>query len=438
MARILLYGVNFAPETMGIGRYSGELAAWLAARGHEVDAIVAPPHYPAWKTTPGPRGRRFWEERRDGVRVWRAPLYVPPPRRAGAVGRILLESSFAATALRWWAPLFAEARHDVVIAVTPPLQMALYPWLHRLHNGVPFVVHVQDLQVDAAAGLGFFGEGSPLIAGLRRAERALFAAASRVTTISERMRGRIADKGIPEERIGIVRNWCDLERVRPAPRDNALRRRLVGEGDRVLVLYAGSMGEKQGLDDVLAAAERTRSERRLRFVLCGDGVARERLAAQAQARRLDNVTFVEPVAEEELSHLLAAGDIHLVVQKRAVADLVMPSKLGNILAAGRPVLATADADSALGDAIGASGGGRLVPAADPSALADGILALAVDEPLRARLGRAGRSWAERTLDKETILRRFEGELLALAQPAARASARGVSSRGLNRARASSA
>src|SRR5207248_6367560 len=114
MARVLVYGINHAPEPTGIGKYSGEMTAWLAARGHEVDVIAAVPHYPAWRIFDGYEDR-FSEEEVDGVHVWRTPLFVPPVEQAGALGRIRLETSYSVNALRYWLVLARPPPSDGVM-----------------------------------------------------------------------------------------------------------------------------------------------------------------------------------------------------------------------------------------------------------------------------------------------------------------------------------
>jgi colanic acid biosynthesis glycosyl transferase WcaI len=107
---------------------------------------------------------------------------------------------------------------------------------------------------------------------------------------------------------------------------------------------------------------------------------------------------------------LAAGDIHVVVQKRDAADLMMPSKLANILAAGRVSIATADPGTALHDVVAGHDCGLTVPSEDSTALTEAIKVLAGDAGMRAAFGQRARAYAERYLDKDAILTAFEGDL----------------------------
>src|SRR5215212_9942193 len=127
------------------------MGTWLSQRGHSVDAIVAPPYYPWWEVSKGYAGRGFVSEDLHGVKVYRAPLFVPAANDASARNRILHETSFNAASSRYWLPrLLRKESYDVVIAVCQPVQIGVYPWLYSRLRGVPFVLHVQDLQVDVA------------------------------------------------------------------------------------------------------------------------------------------------------------------------------------------------------------------------------------------------------------------------------------------------
>jgi len=406
--RILVHALNYAPELTGSGRYTGEMAAWLAGRGHAVTVIAAPPHYPAWRIDPAWRGRGYLRERIEGVDVVRVPVRLPRGERVTAGGRIALETSFTLASLPPWLRLLAGRRFDAVIAVCPPMQAGVLPWLYGVLRRVPWVFHVQDLQVDAALRLGMLDSGFGR--ALYGIERFLLRRATRVSTITPAMRRRIADKAISDERLWLLPNWADLDRVRPLPAGNAFRGELRVAEDAVVVMYSGAMGEKQGLDVVLRAARQLRDEARIRFVLVGADRPRAPLERRAAEMGLGNVTFLPLQPADRLPEMLAAGDIHLVVQRAEAADLVMPSKLTNILAAGRPAIATAAPGSALHEAVEGHGTGVVTPPDDDASLAAAILDLAASAERRRQMGQNAREYAEETLDRDRILARFEGQL----------------------------
>lgn len=406
--RLLIHGINYAPELVGIGRYTGELGAWLRSRGHAVTVLAAPPYYPGWRVPAAYRWPAWRREWLDGVEVLRAPLYAPA--RVTGKGRVLHELSFGASCLAWWPSLWARS-WDAVLAICPLLQSGLVPALLARRQNIPFIFHVQDLQLDAARELAILQQPF-LFALLERLEAFLFGRAQAVTTISRAMAARIKDKGVPPERVHFLPNWADLEAVKPGKPRNALRREL-GLDAEVMVLYAGNMGEKQGLELILAAAALTRHDPGIRYILAGEGAARQRLMARAQQLALDTVRFLPLQLRERFPLLLAAADIHLVVQKDQASDLVMPSKLGNILAAGRPFIATARPETELGKVTLESQAGLLVPPGAAGSLAQAIVNLARKPEARKKMGHKARKFAEAGWERDKIMAKWERLLAEL-------------------------
>jgi colanic acid biosynthesis glycosyl transferase WcaI len=382
------------------------LGAYLASRGHQVTVLTAAPYYPQWRVREDYRPQRWRREWRDGVEVLRAPQYVPG--RVSGLGRLLQECSFGASCLYWWSTCLLQRPWDAMVAVCPPMTSGLVPGLLARRLAVPLLIHVQDLQLDAARELGILRQPL-LLAGLTWLELHLFRQARAVTTISRSMAARLAAKGVPPARLQVLPNWADLDKVRPGPRLNALRREL-GLTSETVVLYAGNLGEKQGLEVILEAAALTRGKPSIRYLVAGEGAARDRIKLRAQDLGLDNLTFLPLQSNSRLPLLLAAADLHLVVQRQKAADLVMPSKLTNIMAAGRPFIATAGEGTELARVTTESRAGLVVPPEDGRALAQAVLGLAGDPGARKKMGVLARRYAEAFWDRERILRQWE-ELL---------------------------
>lgn len=411
--RLLVYSLNYAPEPTGTGKYTGEMAAWLAQQGHDVDAIAAPPYYPAWELESCYRGKGLHTEMLQGVWVMRVPLYIPPLESLSARGRILMECSFSLISMRYWIPiLLSRRRYDAVIAVCPPMQIGLFPAIYSMLRRIPWVYHIQDLQVDEATRLGML-HSRAFAKMLYRIEAFLLHKATRVSTITDAMRSRIVEKGVVPSRIWLFPNWSDVERITPLAPTTRFRSELGITEETTLVMYAGGMGEKQGLEVVLYAAERLREQQKVRFVLVGRGAARKKLEELATTLHLNNVSFLPVQPVETLATVLAAGDIHLVIQKTNAADLVMPSKLTNIFAAGRPAIATANPGTILYDVLVKYDTGMAVRPEDAAGLARAISDLANNKNKSRQLGDNARKYAEAFLNKEAIIRNFEQQLRSL-------------------------
>jgi len=289
--------------------------------------------------------------------------------------------------------------------VAPSLFCAPAAWLASRLSGARSWLHVQDFEVNAAFAVGLLRQ--PVLKSLALwMERRLLRLFHRVSTISRMMIVRLCEKGVAEERCVMFPNWVDLEAIRPLHERNPFRGEL-GISDEVAVaLYAGNMGEKQGLESLLDSARQLRGEASIRFVLCGEGAARKRLILKYGD--LPNVIWLPLQPLGRLNELLNLADIHLLPQLADVADFVMPSKLTGMLASGRPVIAACRSGTEI-DAV-VSQCGMVVPPQDTAALGAAICKLVDDPRVRLDLGRCARAYAESNFEREAILRRIFGQL----------------------------
>ena len=120
--KLLICSLNYAPELTATGRYTGEMAEWLATQGHNVDAITAPPHYPEWEVPAKYRDKSFYKEELNSVTVHRVPCYIPPLHKLNALQRIFMECSFTLLSLIYCLKILLQRdKYDIVIAICPPM-----------------------------------------------------------------------------------------------------------------------------------------------------------------------------------------------------------------------------------------------------------------------------------------------------------------------------
>lgn len=401
--KVAIVSINYHPDLTGISVYTTGLAESLAREGDEVDVYTAFPYYPQWRKSAAHEWLWYWSENINGVKVRRHYLYVP--KRPSALRRMIHELSFVFSATLGY---LLGPRADVTVIVSPSLFLGIPIALLAKLKGSASLFHVQDLQPDAAVDLGMLKPG-PVTSFFFGIERLTYRLCTRVSTISEGMRRRVIEKGVPADKIALLRNWANDDQVRVLPRETELRREWVLDG-KLVVLYSGNMGVKQGLGDLLDCAEALRAERDVVFVIVGDGGEKDALVEQAEVRRLDNVQFRPLQTMERLGELLATADVAVIPQKKGVADIVLPSKLANLLASGRPVVAAATEDSELARILLTGECGLVVPQGDPVSMAAAILELRDDPASAERLGRNGYRYMASNLSRGAVLDVFKSEL----------------------------
>ena len=388
----LFVGVNYSPEPTGIGPYTAGMARGLAERGWAVSAITGHPHYPWWRTPEEHRGLPS-HAIVDGVSLRRVRHFIP--RRHNPLTRALHEITFGlrAATTRWGRP-------DVVVVVSPALLASSIVSLRARLRGIPMVTWVQDIYTLGVREAGT-GTGAGVIA---RLERALADASRQVVVIHNRFRRMFAEDLGVSSPIQVVRNWSHVPNLENR-RDAQVRERYGWHEDDVVVLHAGNMGAKQGLESVVAAS-RLAAEKgsALRFVLLGDGNQRPALEAMGANARLQ---YIDPLDDGDFEAVVASADILLVNERPGLTEMSVPSKLTTYFATGLPVLAAVDASSTTYEEMQSAGAGVCVPPADPAALVEAAELLAMDAARAKSFGANGQDYRERLLTESAAIAEFE-------------------------------
>jgi colanic acid biosynthesis glycosyl transferase WcaI len=393
---ILFVGINYAPEPTGIAIYTSGLARALVDAGHGVTILCAPPHFPTWTVKEGYSRARYRTTIEDGVRVIRCPTYIPSS--VSGKKRILHYLSFAISSALAGAALRKSFRPDVVFAVAPSLLSARSAHAIARWSRAKSWLHIQDFEVEAALATSVLRPSGRLARMAERFERRMVRKFGKVSSISSQMCAKLRQKGVPPERIEEFRNWADLKSITPLDGPSAYRTEWNIETSHV-ALYSGSIGNKQGIEIIIDAARILQDRTDLCFVICGEGPNKSRLVALADG--LTNIQFRDLQPAARLRELMGLATVHLLPQIEGAADLVLPSKMANMLASGRPVVATAAPGTGIANAL--EGCGSITPPGDPQAFAAAITCLLDDPGYRANAGTSARARAKAIWDKERIL-----------------------------------
>jgi len=401
--KILIQSIYYPPEFIGIAKYTGEMAEWLAERGHEVTVITTPPYYPKWKVWEEYSSFSYSKEKHNGVAVVRCPLWVPT--KLSGLKRILHLLSFVISAapVVFWK--IRKEKPDVIVEIYPYLFAGPWIQLVSILSKSKTWLHLQDYEMDTAFELGFFK-----VKLIQRVatflENRLLRSFDYVSTISDRMRERLKPKGVSIEKTCLFPNWIDTHIIFPMPRTETFRAKFGLSSKDFIALYAGNMGVKQGLELVIDTAKRLQNNKHIIFVLCGDGAVKKSLLNEAKG--LDNVKFIPLQPYEQLNELLNMADVHLLPQRADAADLVMPSKLSGMLASGYPVLATANPGTQV--AMLVENAGLVIPPDNTQAFVEALLIMASNEEKCHTWGKNAHEIAIREWEKERVLLKFEQDL----------------------------
>ncbi|OBB73350.1 glycosyltransferase family 4 protein [Mycobacterium sp. 852014-52144_SCH5372336] len=398
-------GLNYFPEPFGIAPYATGLCRALAERGHRVNVITGMPHYPEWRIQPPYRRKWAMTETVDGMPVRRVRHSVP--KSVSNSRRLLMETTFGlrAACSGWGTP-------DVVICTSPALvATAAVCMRNRASARRPAIgVWVQDLY---SVGLNETQKSSFAAEAASRLESWVLRTADGVIVPHDRFRVQLVEKlGVEPAKVETIRNWTH---VRSTDGDDgpAERARFGWSDNEIVVLHAGSMGVKQGLENVVRAAQ-IAAERNLnlRFVLAGDG--NQRHVLEEMSLQTTHLDIRDPFPDSDFRAALRSADVLLLNERPGVAEMSIPSKLTSYFQSGTPVLAATSPLSNAAGEIKNARAGIVIDSGEPALLVDAAVALGSDAPLRRRLGDNGIRYAAEELREDAALNRFEEWIRRLA------------------------
>jgi glycosyltransferase involved in cell wall biosynthesis len=294
-------------------------------------------------------------------------------------------------------------RGDVVVVVTNPPTLPIVAKLACRLRGARAVLLVHDVYPEVLAASGIVRRGGVAYRILDRLSGLIYRGFEEVVVLGRDMRDLVAGKiGIPPERLSIITNWGDVETVRPSAGDT---------GGAFVVQYAGNIGRTHGVETLLEAAKELRGDASIRFMIIGSGARRAAVERAIASENLANVRLLEPVAREDLGTALNACDVSVIPFRPGMKGVSVPSRLYNVLAAGKPLIVAADADSEVGLLVREEGLGWVVEPDDARGLTAAIRAAKAAPELRRAMGERARRLAETRFSRPVVVEQWKALLL---------------------------
>jgi len=405
--RILMLTQWFDPEPTFKGL---AFARELVRLGHTVQVLTGFPNYPGGTLYFGYKVRLLQRETIDGISIIRVPLY--PSHDGSVLKRICNYLSFAFSAALLGPLLVRQA--DVVYVYHPPATVALPAMMLKLLRGMPFVYDIQDLWPDTLEVTGMLNNQWIL----KRVDmwcHLTYRCADQIVVLSPGFKKILRERGVPEEKICVIYNWCDEGQITAEERSVAAQREPEMAG-RFNIVFAGTMGKAQALDSVLEAAELVAARMpQVQFVFIGGGIDVERLKQIKTQKKLDNVLFLPRRPVSKMGSALNLADLLLVhLKDDPLFEITLPSKTQAYLAAGRPILIAVRGDAA--DLVEKAGAGiSCIPedAVSIAAAVEKLVAMTLEE--RDEMGRRGAIYYQQELSLAVGVNRFEKLFKAVIQ-----------------------
>jgi colanic acid biosynthesis glycosyl transferase WcaI len=393
--------MRYVPDATGTGPLVTQLAEDLVRYGEEVTVITTLPHYGRSSIHPEYRNVKgfFFQETLNGVKVIRTRVFVP--RNPHFTLRLLNYLSY--TFLSLLAGLRVK-RIDVVLAINPPISTPFSAWFSSMMHQAPLVLGIQDIWPDCIIQVGKLR--NPLLVGLSKLlEKIQYWISDKIIVLSNSMKSNLMEKSVNPQKVSVIANWADVEEIQPMPSRNSFSERH-DLNNKFVVLFSGNHGHNAGLETVIEAARMSQEDKRLLYLLAGDGNTKNELVSLAKTYGLENILFLPTQPKDDWLRMLGAADIGLVPLRENLGDLNVPSKMYTYMAAGKPVLASVPEQSEIVNIIHEAGCGWIVPPEEPADLYKKIKSLKEKDKLLKEKGKNGRKYIEKNMTRAKQTRAY--------------------------------
>ena len=405
-ARIWVLSELYYPEGSATGYYLTKIAEGLAQE-RPVSVLCAQPTYSA-RGTKAP-----WTEQRNGVairRCWGTTL-----DKDRLAFRTLNLLSISVSVL--WRALRAVRRGEPILAVTNPPTLPFVAAMVARVKRSPYVVLVHDVYPDVLVAAGLSRPESLGVRMVGAAHRWLYSHASAVVVLGRDMQALVEGRAVERRgEVVIIPNWADIDTITPAPRStNPLLKELHLE-EKFVVQYSGNMGRTHDLESIVECARRCADEPDIHFLFLGWGAKEPWLRRTVAASHLSNITILPPRPRSEIPVSLNACDLAVISFMPKMAGVSVPSRMYNVMAAGKPIIAVADPESEIARLVREEALGWVVEPQRPDRLLAAVREARADQASRASMGARARCAAETKYSPESVMVKYNRLFDVLAAP----------------------
>ena len=399
---ILILINTFPPEIRSASHLFHELSESLVNKGHKVTVVTGFPRYNVEKIDRKYKGRFLLCEVMDGIQVIRLATIQLPKNipMARGIDHLLLSILYSLGGL-------ISGNQDVILVYSPPLFLGISAYLLSKVKKFPFIFNVQDIWPKFLIDLGIL-KNTFLIKLFKVIEKFIYKKARYITVHSEGNQNYLISNGAAPNKVFVIPNWVDTKLIFPTDKFNEFRKEN-NLGDKFIVSFAGVMNYGQDIETIIDSASllKDKGNKKIFFLLVGDGVEKERVKKKAEDLNLNNVKFLPFQPKQKYPQVLNASDVCLVTLRKEITTPVVPGKLLSIMASGRPVVASLPLDGDAPKIIKKAKCGYSVEPESPEKLAEAILRLYNNPNLMEKFGKNGRQYAENYFSRTVCVEKYE-------------------------------
>lgn len=407
--KLLVVGINYYPEETGCGLYTTEMSEFLNDNGFDVSILTGFPYYPEWEIYQKYKEyENEYIEEINGITVYRVKQYVP--KKINALNRLIHLIDYSIKAEKFIKKYPSD--FDYVMVIAPTLfSSRIAMQLVKRNKKIKSWLHIQDFESDAALESGLLSKIPLIKPYIKKWECNLFSKFNVISTISNGMLKKLTEKNVKEEKKFFFPNWVDISHLTNL--EVSSYRDELKLNDKFVILYSGSIANKQCWGNVIDTIEELQHNEDVCFVIAGDGSNRDYVHRQIQEKSLMNVITLPLQPKSKLNDFLNLADLHIIPQKKDVKDSVMPSKLLGILATERAVLVLANDESDIYKSIKDNNLGYVLNQNEYKDFGKKILEIKSNLVQMKDYGLNGRNFVEEKYSKEKVLHNLINKIKSL-------------------------
>lgn len=400
--KLLIISQYFPPEVNAPAHRLGFFAKYLGEKaGAKITVICEPPNYPRGILFNGYKNKIFSREKiSENMEILRAGVWITKKRNF--INRSLNYSSFFFSSVL--AGLRAE-KPDIIYASSPPLTVLFSGFVVSKMIRVPLVIEVRDIWPDSVATVGMIKRKNPFFKILEFCEKIVYKSSKKIVVNAEGIGKKLLEnKGVEKEKIVFLPNGAELDFFTPDAETDKIDTKY-DLNNSFVVLFTGLIGLAQNVEALIRAAELLRENKKIKFLIVGDGAEKEKNENLAKSLKLENVIFAGEKLRSEMPAFVARADVALITLKnRDLFYGVIPSKIFDYMSAEKPIIINIDGEAA--GIIKNARCGLIAKSESPESLAEKISELYRNEKLCTELGKNGREYAKLHYDKNKIAERL--------------------------------
>ena len=389
--RICVISQYFPPDTGGASTRASNVVNSLIDGGEQVTIVTAFPHYPFGSIPKRYRRKLLSVEEFRRARVIR--VWMPAIAHEGVIKRLVMYGTYAISALMA-LPFCRGVR--VTWAISPNYLCMIPATAVKLMTRSRVIHDVVDIWPRALIATGYsFPRG--ILKAVNLLSRISYILSDAVVTISDSMRSSLTKESPKYIRVEVLAN-CVTNDFFSVP--SKTRGRLFH------IMYVGTLGPSNDFSNVLEAAKKLQDEDNIKFTIAGSGELASKISQTVKNYNIKNVDFIEEsIKHDNVPLWLDRADALVLPLRRGFGDTSFPSKLGEYLATGRPVVCSAD--GALANTLGASNVSLIVTPGDNEELVQAFLRLRKDLRLSDQIGSNGRAYAHEHFSFDSFQKKVE-------------------------------